>query len=44
MSKFWFAAIISIPVLITAYPKFIPIVRDWTHGDAAPGLGRVRRC
>lgn len=30
MKRFWFAAIISIPVLITAYPKFIPIVRDWS--------------
>jgi Cu+-exporting ATPase len=30
MKRFWFAAIISIPVLITAYPKFIPYVRDWT--------------
>ncbi|MAT41369.1 MAG: copper-translocating P-type ATPase [Anaerolineaceae bacterium] len=30
MKKFWFAAIISIPVLITAYPQFIPIVRDWS--------------
>lgn len=29
ISRFWFAAIISIPVLITAYPEFIPIVRDW---------------
>jgi Cu+-exporting ATPase len=28
MLKFWFAAIISIPVLVTAYPKFIPVVRD----------------
>ena len=30
MKRFWFAAIISIPVLITAYPKFIPIVKDWS--------------
>jgi Cu+-exporting ATPase len=30
MRHFVFAAIISIPVLITAYPKFIPIVRDWS--------------
>lgn len=29
MRRFWFAAIISIPVLITAYPQFIPIVKDW---------------
>ncbi len=30
MNRFWFAAVISIPVLITAYPKFIPLVRDWS--------------
>jgi Cu+-exporting ATPase len=30
MSRFWFSAIISVPVLITAYPKFIPIVQDWS--------------
>jgi P-type Cu+ transporter len=30
MRRFWFAAIISIPVLITAYPKFIPVIRDWS--------------
>jgi len=30
MRKFWFAALVSIPVLITAYPKFIPIVKDWS--------------
>ncbi len=30
MNRFWFAAIISIPVLITAYPQFIPLVRDWS--------------
>ena len=29
MSKFGLAAIISIPVLIAAYPKFLPIIRDW---------------
>jgi Cu+-exporting ATPase len=29
MSRFWFAAAVSLPVLITAYPKFIPFVRDW---------------
>ena len=28
--KFLFAAIISLPVLITAYPQFIPFVRDWS--------------
>ncbi|BCY16627.1 MAG: heavy metal translocating P-type ATPase [Anaerolineae bacterium] len=30
MRRFWFAALVSIPVLITAYPKFIPIVKDWS--------------
>lgn len=30
ISRFWFAAIISIPVLITAYAKFFPVVRDWS--------------
>ncbi len=30
MNKFLLAAIISIPVLITAYAKFFPIVRDWS--------------
>ncbi|OGO62162.1 MAG: copper-translocating P-type ATPase [Chloroflexi bacterium RBG_19FT_COMBO_49_13] len=30
MSRFWFAAIISIPVLIIAYAKYLPIVRDWS--------------
>jgi Cu+-exporting ATPase len=30
MSHFWFAAIISLPVLVTAYSKFVPFVRDWS--------------
>ncbi len=29
MSHFWFAAIISLPVMATAYSKFVPLVRDW---------------
>jgi len=29
MRRFWFAAVISLPVLATAYSKFVPIVRDW---------------
>ncbi|MFA5872956.1 MAG: heavy metal translocating P-type ATPase [Anaerolineales bacterium] len=29
MSHFWFAAIISLPVIATAYSKFVPFVRDW---------------
>lgn len=28
MRRFWFAAIISIPVLLTAYPEFVPFLRD----------------
>jgi Cu+-exporting ATPase len=28
ISRFWFAAIISVPVLITAYPQFFPFLRD----------------
>ncbi len=30
MNRFWFAALVSLPVLVTAYPQFIPIVRDWS--------------
>ena len=29
MRKFWFAAVVSIPVLIFSYPDFIPVLRDW---------------
>ena len=29
MTKFWFAAIVSIPVMIFSYPDFIPGLRDW---------------
>ncbi len=29
MSHFWFAAIISLPVMAIAYSKFVPFVRDW---------------
>jgi Cu+-exporting ATPase len=29
MRKFWFAAIVSIPVMIFSYPDFIPGLRDW---------------
>jgi len=28
--KFLFAALISLPVLLTAYPQFVPFVRDWS--------------
>ncbi len=30
LRKFLFAAIVSLPVLITAYPQFVPFVRDWS--------------
>lgn len=30
MNRFWLAAIISIPVLLTAYPQFIPFIRNWS--------------
>jgi Cu+-exporting ATPase len=40
MNKFWFAAAISIPVLIAAYPKFLPIIRDWPL-ETLRCLGRV---
>ncbi len=30
MRRFWFAAIVAIPVVITAYSEFVPIVRDWS--------------
>ena len=29
MRKFWFAALISIPVMIFSYPDFIPGLREW---------------
>ncbi|MSP13186.1 MAG: heavy metal translocating P-type ATPase [Chloroflexi bacterium] len=30
INKFWFAAIISVPVLLTAYPQFVPFVKNWS--------------
>jgi Cu+-exporting ATPase len=30
MNRFWFAAFISLPVLATAYSKYVPFVRDWS--------------
>jgi P-type Cu+ transporter len=34
--KFWFAAIISLPVIIFSYPQFFPGLRDWlTPGSDA---------
>ena len=36
LRKFWFAALISVPILIFSYPQFIPGVRDWlTPGSVA---------
>lgn len=29
MRKFWFAAIVSLPVMFFSYPDFIPGLRDW---------------
>jgi Cu+-exporting ATPase len=29
MRKFWFAAIVSVPVMLLSYPDLIPGVRDW---------------
>lgn len=29
MRKFWFAAIVSIPVMVFSYPDFIPGLKDW---------------
>lgn len=27
--KFWFAAVVSVPVVILSYPQFLPVLRDW---------------
>jgi len=36
LRKFWFAAIISVPILIFSYPQFFPGLRDWlTPGSVA---------
>jgi Cu+-exporting ATPase len=29
LRKFWFAAIVSVPVMLLSYPDFIPGLRDW---------------
>ncbi len=29
LRKFWFAAIVSVPVMVLSYPDFIPGLRDW---------------
>lgn len=28
MNKFWFAAAVSLPVLLFAYPEYVPVIRD----------------
>lgn len=30
MQKFWFAAVIAILVMVTAYPQVVPVMRDWS--------------
>ncbi len=30
MRKFWFAAAVSVPVLLTAYPQYVPVVSTWS--------------
>ena len=36
LRKFWFAAIISLPVIVFSYPQFFPGLRDWlTPGSDA---------
>jgi P-type Cu+ transporter len=27
--KFWFAAAVSVPVILFSYPQFVPLIRDW---------------
>ncbi|ADU51670.1 heavy metal translocating P-type ATPase [Thermaerobacter marianensis DSM 12885] len=36
MQKFWFAAAVSVPVIVLSYPQFFPVLRDWlTPGSDA---------
>jgi len=36
MRKFWFAALVSLPVMALSYPDYVPGLRDWmTAGSAA---------
>lgn len=39
MRKFWFAAIVSVPVMILSYPDMIPGVREWM--PAGSGARRI---
>ncbi len=36
--KFWFAAAVSVPVVVFSYPQFVPGLRDWL----TPGSGALR--
>ena len=38
MRKFWFAAVISVPVLVFSYPQLFPRLREWL----VPGSGERR--
>ncbi len=35
LRKFWFAALISLPVIILSYPQFFPGLRDWLPSESA---------
>ncbi len=35
LRKFWFAAIISLPVMIFSYPQFFPGLRDWLTPESS---------
>ena len=35
LRKFWFAAVISVPVLALSYPKYLPYLRDWLPAGSA---------
>ncbi len=39
LTKFWFAAAISVPVIVFSYPQFFPVLREWlTMGSDARRL------
>ncbi len=38
LRKFWFAIVISVPVLLFSYPQFVPGLRDWL----TPGSPQLR--
>lgn len=42
MKKWWFAAIISVPMILVSYPNFFPGIRDWlTMGSEALWWARL---